>query len=101
MRVLLRDSRISLVGGGVQQFGRFLAIATPEVITMLALIMTTMLLVPTPQGQDATEPTRSDELRTAREEKTQHLEPPSRASLETALYNFKEKRVMERFQAGF
>jgi len=66
---------------------------------MLTLMLTTMLLVP---AQDASvEPTRSEELRAVREEKAQHLEPPARTSLETALYNFKEKRVMERFQAGF
>jgi outer membrane protein assembly factor BamA len=65
---------------------------------MLALMLT-MLMVPT---QDATiELTRADELRAAREEKAQHLEPPTRGFLEKALYDLKEKRIVERFQAGF
>jgi outer membrane protein assembly factor BamA len=75
---------------------------------MLALILTTMLLVPA-QDQPVelaepvapVEPTRSEELRAAREEKAQRLEPPRRSSLEKALYEFKERRIMERFQAGF
>jgi len=66
---------------------------------MLAVMLTTMLLMP---PQDApVEQTRSDELRAAREEKAQHLEPPRRSSLEKGLYEIKERRIMERFQAGF
>jgi len=65
---------------------------------MLAL-MFTMLLVP---AQDpSVEITRSEELQAAREDKAQHLQAPTRTSLEKALVDFKEKRVMERFQAGF
>jgi outer membrane protein assembly factor BamA len=58
-----------------------------------------MLLMP---PQDApVDLTRSEELRAAREEKAQHLEPPRRSGLEKGLYEFKERRIMERFQAGF
>jgi outer membrane protein assembly factor BamA len=66
---------------------------------MLALMLTTMLVAPV---QDVpAEMTRSEELRAAREEKAQHLEPPRRSSVEKALHEFKERRVLERFQNGF
>ena len=62
-------------------------------------LMLTMLLVP---AQDPSlERTRSEELQVMREEKAQHLQAPKRSSFERALVEFKEKRVMERFQAGF
>jgi outer membrane protein assembly factor BamA len=64
---------------------------------MLAL-MFTMLLAP---QQPTTELTRTEELQAAREEKAQHLQAPNRSFLERGLFDLKEKRVVERFQAGF
>jgi outer membrane protein assembly factor BamA len=67
-------------------------------MTMLALVLT-MLLVPSQQPTE--EITRSEELQLAREEKAQHLEAPKRSFLEKGLHEIKERRIMERFQAGF
>jgi len=64
---------------------------------MLALVLTLMLV---PQ-EPSVEITRTEELRQAREQKAQHLQPPNRSFLEKGLYEFRERRVMERFQAGF
>jgi len=61
---------------------------------MLALMMT-MLMV------SDVELTRAQEARQAREDKAQHLEAPSRSFLEKGLFEFKERRVMERFQEGW
>lgn len=47
------------------------------------------------------EPSRSETLDAAREEKAAHLESPTRSPLERALYQIKEERVIERFYAGF
>jgi outer membrane protein assembly factor BamA len=56
------------------------------------------MLVP----QEATiDRTRTEELQQAREEKAQHLQAPKRSFLEAGLHEFKERRIMERFQAGF
>jgi outer membrane protein assembly factor BamA len=73
--------------------------AGPEVKTMLALMMTLILVsAPTdpPVGM-----TRAEETRLAREEKARHLEPPKRGFLEKGLHEFKERRLMERFQEGW
>jgi outer membrane protein assembly factor BamA len=67
-------------------------------MTMLALALT-MLLVPMQEPTD--ELTRSEELQLAREEKANHLEEPKRSFLEKGLHEFKERRIMERFQGGF
>ena len=64
---------------------------------MLALLLTLMMV---PQ-ETAGEPTRAEELQQAREEKAQHLQAPKRSKLEAGLHEFKERRIMERFQAGF
>ena len=64
---------------------------------MLALMMTLMLA---PQ-QPSVELTRAEELQLAREEKAQHLQAPKRSFLENGLHEFKERRIMERFQDGF
>jgi outer membrane protein assembly factor BamA len=56
-------------------------------------------MVSEPQ-QPSAEPTRAAELRIARELKAQDLRPPVRTFLENGLYEFKERRIMERFQAG-
>ena len=47
------------------------------------------------------EPSRSETLDTAREEKAAHLESPTRTPLEGALHQIKERRFIERFYAGF
>jgi outer membrane protein assembly factor BamA len=47
------------------------------------------------------EPSRSETLDAAREEKAAHLESPTRSPLERALHQIKEERVIERFYAGF
>jgi outer membrane protein assembly factor BamA len=65
---------------------------------MLLLMLT---LVLGPQQEPSGELTRTEQLRLAREEKAQHLQAPRRSFLEKGLYEFKERRVMERFQAGF
>src|SRR5262245_59765905 len=46
------------------------------------------------------EPTRTEELQQAREEKAQHLQKPRRRFLERAHFEFKERRLVERFQEG-
>ena len=46
------------------------------------------------------EPTRTEVLEAARQEKASDLKPPSRGPLERALNEFKEKRLLERFQEG-
>ena len=64
---------------------------------MLALMLTLMLAPQDP----SVEPTRTEELQRAREQKAQQLQAPRRSFLEKGLYEFKERRMMERFQAGF
>jgi outer membrane protein assembly factor BamA len=48
-------------------------------------------------GQD----TRAQKLQQQRLEKAQQLKPPERSSVERFLYEFKERRYLERYQAGF
>ena len=64
---------------------------------MLALMLTLMLAPQQPEG----ELTRTEELQRARQEKAQHLQVPKRSFLEKGLLELKEKRIVERFQAGF
>jgi outer membrane protein assembly factor BamA len=64
---------------------------------MLALMLTLMMAPQAP----SLEPTRTEELQRAREQKAQQLQTPRRSFLEKGLHEFKEQRVMERFQAGF
>jgi outer membrane protein assembly factor BamA len=66
-------------------------------MSMLAMVLA-VLLVP---QQPSDELTRSEESLLAREEKAQHLVVPKRSFLEKGLYEVKEKRIVERFQAGF
>jgi outer membrane protein assembly factor BamA len=73
--------------------------ACAEVMPMLALMMT-MLMISDPTDPPI-EVTRAQEARLAREQKAQHLEPPKRGFLENGLYEFKERRVLERFQEGW
>jgi outer membrane protein assembly factor BamA len=45
--------------------------------------------------------TRAARLQQQRQEKSQQLRPYQRTGLESALYEFKERRIIERFQAGY
>src|SRR5262245_31387396 len=45
--------------------------------------------------------TRAERLEEQRLKKSQNLQPPERNSLERFFYEFKERRVLERYQAGF
>lgn len=49
----------------------------------------------------STEPSRAEALQQAREDKAGNLEPPKRTFLERGVAQFKDRRVMERFQEGF
>src|SRR5262245_14446815 len=53
-------------------------------------------------AQESQDPdTRADRLEQQRQEKSQQLHPYQRTGLESALYDLKDKRLMERFQAGY
>jgi outer membrane protein assembly factor BamA len=65
----------------------------------MLLFMMTLMLVSGPQ-EPSDELTRAEESRLLRESKAQNLEAPTRTGFETALYEFKEGRIMERFQEG-
>jgi len=56
-------------------------------------------------AEDEKEPaaasSRLEVWKTLREEKAQRLQPERRNKLENALFEFKERRILERFQAGF
>src|SRR5215510_925172 len=66
---------------------------------MLGLMMTLALIM---GFQDpAGEQSRAATLEEARQEKAENLQKPTRTFLEQALHDFKEKRVLERFQEGF
>jgi outer membrane protein assembly factor BamA len=67
---------------------------------MLGFMMSLVLMMGLQDGSTI-EPSRSETLTTARQEKAANLKKPMRASLERALYEIKEKRLLERFQAGF
>lgn len=45
--------------------------------------------------------TRAERLQQQRQKKSMELRPPERTGLEKILYELKERRVMERYQAGF
>jgi outer membrane protein assembly factor BamA len=45
--------------------------------------------------------TRAERLQQQRLKKSVELKPPERSSFERFLYEFKERRIMERYQAGF
>src|SRR5262245_28805744 len=45
--------------------------------------------------------TRAERLQEQRMKKSQNLQPPERSSLERFFYEFKERRILERYQAGF
>src|SRR5678816_3514456 len=64
---------------------------------MLALMLTLMMAPQAP----SLEPTRTEELQRAREQKAQQLQAPRRSFLEKGLYEFKEQRIMERVKEGF
>jgi len=65
----------------------------------MLLLMMALILAAGPEQQ--ADETRAEELRLAREQKAQDLHAPTRTFLENSLYQFKERRVMERFQDGF
>jgi outer membrane protein assembly factor BamA len=66
---------------------------------MLGLLMTFILMVGLQEPTD--ELSRADALEQARREKAGHLQQPTRTFLERALTQFRERRVMERFNEGF
>jgi outer membrane protein assembly factor BamA len=69
---------------------------------MLGLMMTLALMMGLQDpASNQSEPSRTEVLEQTRQEKAQNLEKPTRTFLENALHQFKEKRVMERFQEGF
>src|SRR5262245_12305536 len=70
---------------------------------MLGLMMTLALMMglQDPASSQSSEPSRTEALDQARQDKAGKLEKPTRTLVERALQQFKEKRVMERFQEGF
>ena len=65
---------------------------------MMTFILTVMLVAGSQDPQVAG--SRVEEAQAAREEKAQNLKKPERSFLEKGLYEFKERRVMERFKEG-
>jgi hypothetical protein len=65
---------------------------------MLPLMLALMLFAGAQEAAD--EQSRAQELRAARDSKAQNLRPPTRTFVENGLFEFKERRIMERFQAG-
>ena len=70
---------------------------------MLGLTLTLALLMgqQDPAVDPTNDATRTEALEQARQHKAENLEKPTRSFLERGLKEFKEKRVMERFQEGF
>jgi outer membrane protein assembly factor BamA len=66
---------------------------------MLGFMLAVMLVSGGPETP-ADDQTRAEALQAAREQKALNLHAPSRTFLENALYQFKERRVMERIQEG-
>src|SRR5262245_31186389 len=66
---------------------------------MLGIMMT--LLLAMGLQEPSNEPSRADALQQAREEKAGNLQKPTRKFLERGLQEFKDRRLMERFQEGF
>jgi len=67
---------------------------------MLGMTMLGLILMMSPQEQ-SDELSRADVLQQAREEKAQNLQKPTRSALERGLQEFRDRRLMERFQEGF
>src|SRR5262245_26705627 len=59
-----------------------------------------LLLLPAPMYFSASD-TRAGRLQEQRLKKSQTLQPPQRSSLEKYLYDAKEQRFLERYQAGW
>jgi hypothetical protein len=70
---------------------------------MLGFMLTLILMGGSqdPVQDPVSEPSRTQQLEEAREQKAGNLQKPTRTFLERGLYEFKERRVMERFQEGF
>jgi outer membrane protein assembly factor BamA len=67
-------------------------------LTLLVLITSLLLVLAVPaSAQD----TRAQRLQQQRLDKAKQLKPPERSSVEQFLYEFKERRYLERYQAGF
>ena len=66
---------------------------------MLRLALTLMLI--SGAEEPAVPVSRADQVRQMRETKALNLEEPTRPFLEKALYEFKERRVLEQFQRGW
>src|SRR4030095_9457361 len=66
---------------------------------MSSLMLSLVLLTGFQELPD--EPSRTEVLDAARQEKASNLTPPSPGPLERALNKFKEKRVLERFEEGY
>jgi outer membrane protein assembly factor BamA len=67
--------------------------------TVSVVLITTLLLVFALPAFAAD--TRAERLQQQRLEKARDLKPPERSSLERFLFEFKERRYLERYQAGF
>src|SRR5262245_34840395 len=66
---------------------------------MLGMAMSLILML---GWQDSpAEPSRAEELQQAREEKAGNLHKPTQSFLEHGLQEFKDRRLLERFQEGF
>lgn len=65
----------------------------------LASILILVLFTVAAYGQEPN--TRAAHLQRQRQEKAQQLQPPGRGKVETALFEFKDRRLMERYQAGY
>ncbi len=60
-----------------------------------------LLAQTSPEAPATPDATRQELLESLRRKKSQALRPPQRGGLENFLYNFREKRVLERFMAGW
>jgi outer membrane protein assembly factor BamA len=65
---------------------------------MMSVVLTLMLLSGSEDPQISA--SRAETAKAAREEKARNLQKPERGFLENALFEFKERRVLERFQEG-
>jgi outer membrane protein assembly factor BamA len=68
-----------------------------RVVFRLGLIM--LLWAASLGAQDVD--TRAERLQKLRQAKSQQLQPPKRSGLESMLFELKDRRVMERYQAGY
>jgi outer membrane protein assembly factor BamA len=79
------------------------AFPLPWEYSMMPQVWTTIvavLLCVTPWDLLASD-TRSERLQEQRLKKSQNLRPPDRSPLERFFYEFKQRRILERYQAGF